>query len=204
MRKVCNECKIEKALDEFHKRKGCKFDVDSKCKCCISKKQKEYRVKNLNKIKERRKKDYWKNRDRYIQQASEWSKNNSNRVKENKLRWNEENKERNYELYKERLKDPTNRMIHNCRNRTGQAYKLKSKSTLDLLGCTGIELANHLEEQFQEGMTHDNYGEWHIDHIKPIASFDLSNPKEAEECFHYTNLQPLWAEDNLKKGSKEE
>ena len=105
-----------------------------------------------------------------------------------------------------RESDPVFRMMENIRRRIQLAYKnhYKSKSTMELLGCTGEELAQHLEKQFQEGMTHENHGEWHIDHIKPIASFDLSNPKEAEECFHYTNLQPLWAEDNLKKGSKEE
>ena len=51
-------------------------------------------------------------------------------------------------------------------------------------------------------MTQKNYGEWHVDHIKPCASFDLTDPKQQEICFHYTNLQPLWAIDNIKKGSK--
>ena len=51
-------------------------------------------------------------------------------------------------------------------------------------------------------MTRDNYGMWHVDHIIPCASFDFSDPKQQELCFHYTNLQPLWAEDNLKKGAK--
>ena len=97
-------------------------------------------------------------------------------------------------------------MIQYYRTRTWSAYtkNKKTKSTLELLGCTGIELANHLEKQFQPGMTHDNYGECHIDHIKPIVSFDLSDPEQEQECFHYTNLQPLWGSENLSKGAKYE
>ena len=61
----------------------------------------------------------------------------------------------------------------------------------------------HLEAQFKPGMTWDNYGlkGWHVDHIRPCASFDLRDPEQQRRCFHYTNLQPLWAEENLKKGS---
>jgi hypothetical protein len=64
------------------------------------------------------------------------------------------------------------------------------------------ELWCHLESQFQQGMTKDNYGKWHVDHITPCARFDLTQPTEQKKCFHYTNLQPLWAEQNLKKGCK--
>lgn len=77
----------------------------------------------------------------------------------------------------------------------------KTKPTLELLGCSLENLKEHLEKQFNDGMSWNNFGEWHIDHIKPCASFDLTDPKQQKECFHYTNLQPLWAEDNLKKGT---
>lgn len=75
----------------------------------------------------------------------------------------------------------------------------KSSTTLDLLGCSVATLSNHLEIQFTEGMVWDNHGEWHIDHIRPCASFDLSDPEQQRMCFHYTNLQPLWKFDNLSK-----
>lgn len=81
-------------------------------------------------------------------------------------------------------------------------YGEKSKSCLDYIGCSLPELRKHLESQFTQGMAWDNYGNWHIDHIKPCAAFDLSNKNEQFECFHYSNLQPLWAEENLKKGAQ--
>lgn len=78
----------------------------------------------------------------------------------------------------------------------------KSRRTMSLVGCSVPHLRQHLEAQFTEGMTWDNYGEWHIDHIKPCASFDLADEAQQLECFNYTNLQPLWAKDNLFKGAK--
>ena len=81
----------------------------------------------------------------------------------------------------------------------------KCNSTLNLLGIDNINiLKNHLEKQFKEGMTWDNYGLWHIDHIKPCASFDLICPVQQLACFHYKNLQPLWALENLQKSAKYE
>ena len=78
----------------------------------------------------------------------------------------------------------------------------KSKSTMKLIGCSIKKLRKHFEKQFTKDMNWANYGKWHIDHIRPCASFDLSKPEEQKKCFHYTNLQPLWAIDNLKKGVK--
>ena len=74
----------------------------------------------------------------------------------------------------------------------------------DVIGCTTFFLKQYLENLFVDGMSWDNYGRygWHIDYIKPCASFDLSKPEEQKKCFHYTNLQPLWAQDNYKKGKK--
>ena len=75
-----------------------------------------------------------------------------------------------------------------------------------MLGCSIKDLIIHIEKQFKEGMTWDNhsYNGWHIDHIIPCASFDLSDPEQQKKCFHYTNLQPLWKQDNLSKSDKYE
>lgn len=78
----------------------------------------------------------------------------------------------------------------------------KSDRTLNLLGCTPEELRRHIESLFLAGMTWENRHLWHIDHIRPCASFDLTDPDQQRCCFHFSNLQPLWAKDNLLKRDK--
>jgi hypothetical protein len=88
------------------------------------------------------------------------------------------------------------------RCRIYKAIKNKTNTSQELIGCNYDFLMGYLEKQFTNGMSWDNYGEWHIDHRKPCASFDLSSPEQQKLCCHYTNLQPLWAKDNLSKGDK--
>ena len=78
----------------------------------------------------------------------------------------------------------------------------KLDSTIKLLGCSIEECRNHLQNNFKEEMTWQNHGKWHIDHIIPCSTFDLSKEEEQKKCFHYSNLQPLWANENLSKGNK--
>lgn len=75
---------------------------------------------------------------------------------------------------------------------------------MELIGCDIEHLIKHLESQFRDGMSWDNYGikGWHIDHIIPCNAFNLWNPEEQKKCFHYTNLQPLWASENLAKSDR--
>ena len=110
-----------------------------------------------------------------------------------------------YDMIKNKRKtDPIFRLKDNLRHRINSALKNNSKSanTETLLGCTVEELWTHLEFQFTDGMTRDNYGEWAIDHIKPCAAFGLSDPREQRRCFSYRNLQPMWGSDNSSKGDK--
>ena len=80
----------------------------------------------------------------------------------------------------------------------------KTGSAVKDLGCSIPELKLYLEERFQPGMTWDNYGSaWHIDHIRPLANYDLSDREVLKQLVHYTNLQPMWAIDNIKKSNKE-
>jgi len=72
---------------------------------------------------------------------------------------------------------------------------------MDLIGESPQFVKNYLTLKFTDGMSWENHGKWHIDHIKPCCSFDLTKPEEQQKCFHYTNLQPLWAKDNLRKGA---
>lgn len=76
----------------------------------------------------------------------------------------------------------------------------KAGSAVGDLGCTPLELIAHLERKFSPGMTWENYGEWHIDHIRPLCDFDLSDRLQFLEACHFTNLQPLWAVENMRKG----
>jgi len=101
-----------------------------------------------------------------------------------------------------RKNDIAFRILINLRSRIGHAVKHlhKSDRTTKLLGCSIPELRNHLAKQFKPGMSWENYGQWHIDHIIPCAAFDLKDPGEQKMCFHFSNLQPLWGIDNLKKG----
>ena len=80
----------------------------------------------------------------------------------------------------------------------------KNSSALSLAGCTIEELKAHIESKFEEGMSWENWAldGWHLDHIIPCSSFDLTIEEEQKKCFHYTNLQPLWAKDNLSKHNK--
>lgn len=105
---------------------------------------------------------------------------------------------------KTKLKNPHIVLSNRIRDRINRVLKgaRKSDSTFALVGCSPIELKFWLENQFQLGMTWKNRSAWHIDHKKPCASFDLSDPVQQKVCFHYTNLQPLWAADNLAKGSR--
>jgi hypothetical protein len=142
---------------------------------------KNWRLRNLEYIAEYNKKQQQdpKNRDRY---RAYWRK-----------------------ALKKKLTDPNKKLRHYIRCRIGDLLKgqiKSSESTLKLLGCSIEECWIHLESKFQPGMTRDNYGKWHVDHIRPCSSFDLTDPEQQKICFHYTNLQPLWAIDNIKKGAK--
>ena len=108
-------------------------------------------------------------------------------------------------LAKKSKNDPMFRVITNLRIRIWQVLVRNSKSakTMILLGCTVEFFKEHLEKQFDEKMSWENYGKyWHVDHIKPCASFDLTKPEEQKKCFHWTNLQPLEGRENESKGAK--
>jgi len=96
------------------------------------------------------------------------------------------------------------RIASNLRTRIWCALKgiCKSAHTMELIGCDIKFLKKYLKKQFKYGMTWKNYGQWHIDHIIPCIFFDLRKESEQRKCFYYSNLQPLWAEDNRRKGNK--
>ena len=99
---------------------------------------------------------------------------------------------------------PGQRIIQSLRMRTRRALKGKQKAatTFQLLGCTLEEFKAHLARRFLPGMSFETYGTWHIDHVRPCASYDMLDPAQQRLCFHYSNLQPLWGPDNIRKGAK--
>jgi hypothetical protein len=142
-----------------------------------------------------------------------WSEKNREYLRDYHKEWREKNKEQ-YQEYKrvyEKTKkdsDPSYKLA--CYTRTAIYTCLKErnidkyKNTFDYLPYTLEDLIEHIESQFQEDMTWDNYGEWHVDHIKPMNSFNFESPEDEpfQECWSLDNLQPLWAKDNLSKGSR--
>jgi hypothetical protein len=100
------------------------------------------------------------------------------------------------------------KLIRRLRNRVYFALKSQNANkiykAIELVGCDMVFLKRHLESQFQKGMTWDNHGVsgWHIDHIVPCDHFDLTKPEEQKKCFHWSNLRPLWAKENLSKGNR--
>ena len=158
--------------------------------------QKMYALKNPEKILEMRRQVYMRHRDEIKRKSAEYARNNKDKVRACR---------RAYEQ-KRRLNDPSFRITLNMRHRLQLAINAakahKSVGTLSLVGCDPSTLKSYIESKFKPGMTWENYGKWHIDHIRPCASFDLMNEDEQKACFHYTNLQPLWAFENQSKGDK--
>lgn len=174
--KQCIKCNEVKELTEFYKRKKSPDGRYNTCKSCAS---------------QHAKNSYAKNRDHVLSCKRTYGKANRKRISAYYATY-----------YKERYhSDPAFRVLANLRTRLGHALNgnSKSASTIELLGCTPEHARFHIESQFTEGMTWDNI---HIDHIQPCASFDLEDPNEQRKCFHYTNLQPLLAEDNLRKSDQ--
>lgn len=137
-----------------------------------------------------------------------WHDNNreeANRKKRQKYHRGDELKRYFRDYCRRRRQDPAQRLLHALRVRLCQALnglEKKEAATKELVGCSIEQLWSHLEAQFQPGMTRENYGDWHVDHVRPCASFDLADPAQQRECFHFSNLQPLWARDNLAKGAR--
>lgn len=207
--KICLKCNIEKDLSDFTNNKTKKDGKCVYCRSCYAAINKKWRDNN-------------KEADKKIHDR--WGKNNIETIRKNRLRYYYRHKEErnNYsKKYRQKNKDTIRaknrkytikkyyedinfRLTVLLRGRLWKAISRESKqsSSLVLLGCSIEELKIHLEKQFTKGMTWENYGKWHIDHIKPCCSFDLTDIEQQKICFHYANLQPLWAKDNIRKNGK--
>ena len=196
--KPCSKCKKQKDLKEYTKYSKSWDGLRTTCNECLH----EYRMNNKERMTEYNKK-YWKEtKDIQTKTHKEWKGKNKEHVREYmreyKRTWEKEQRETN----------PVFKITKNLRSRLYSALRTqgthKDVKTFELIGCTPDFLKGYLEAKFLSGMTWDNYGThgWHIDHIRPCVSFDLTDTDQQNECFHYSNLQPLWAADNISKGGK--
>ena len=179
----------------------------------IKNRVKEYRANNPELIKECKKKHYIENSEHLIIKAKNYYAKNTDIINTKHKEYVAKNSEtiKNYQKdYKRnrRNTDPIFKMVCNLRSRIQIALKsqgaTKDISSKELFGADQEFVWKHLESQFKEGMTRENNNRkgWHIDHIKPMNSFDLNDPEQLKECCHYSNLKPLWWIENLQKSYK--
>lgn len=201
-KKICSKCNKEKEVCEFRKKsvssKGIQY-YKSKCKICINEDEKIKRSKNPEKYK------LWydSTREERNKWRSEYYQRNKEKILDQNKNYIESTRINRRKKYNE---DVLFKTKHVLSNRMRDLIKIKSfnkkRKFNEVLGCTPEFLKEHLEKQFTNGMSWDNHGQygWHIDHIIPLSS--AKTEEEIHKLCHYTNLQPLWAEDNLKKSDK--
>jgi len=154
-----------------------------------------------------------KNKEKLNEYHKKWSKEKRKELREYHSKWREDNREHVNEKTRlwylnRRRTDPSFKLKSNVRTAVWTCLKernvAKYRSTFILLGYSLEKLMIHLEKQFTEGMTWDNYGEWHVDHKKPMALFQFTSTDDEgfKECWKLENLQPLWGSDNLSKGTR--
>lgn len=197
MNKVCKGCDVSKPLSEYYFANGY---YEGKCKVCkmtLHKKWAENNKEHLRKYVKNLYRTNAKYRATCIKCSYRYRHDPANKEHIKQIKQN---------LAVKHRKDPKNRILSNLRRRllcvlNGQR---KADNTLNLIGCSREHLVKYLESKFTDGMTWNNYGKWgwNIDHIIPCHVFDLTDPKQQRECFHYTNLQPLWWKENYQKGSR--
>jgi hypothetical protein len=190
--KTCTKCKVKKDFNEFSKNKFGINGLSTQCKKCRN----EY---------------YLNNKENHNARMNKWRKENVEYQKEYYKKYYEENKEKlksyKKEYVKEKLKNDSlfkfkysiRSLIKSSFKRVNNKFKKNSQTEI-ILGCTIDEFIKHIESQFTKGMTLENHGEWHLDHIIPLATADTE--EDVIKLCHYTNYQPLWAKDNLSKSDK--
>lgn len=180
--KICKKCGIGKLLCEFNKDKYSSDGLRYRCRECTSIEYRNY---------------YNNNRDVEIKRQVKYQKNNTENV-------NKKRKERHHIKY---TSDILYKLKLNCRNRVkmflkSQNFNIITNNTFQIVGCSPEELKSYIEKQFKEGMTWENFKHdgWHIDHIIPLST--AKTEKDVYKLCHYTNLQPLWCDENYKKSNK--
>ncbi len=197
-----NKEKMDKASKRFRSsEEGKKYYKSYNKKYRLENKEKisKYRIENKDKNKEQQKITKIKNKDKYNETNRRYVERNRNRINDVKSKWAKKRRHNDI-IYKltQKLRSDLRRIKK--QNRVNK----NNKGALNLIGISLEEFKIYIEKKFKPGMTWENHGlyGWHIDHIKPVTRFDLTKSGEMEKCFHYTNLQPMWAKENLRKSNK--
>lgn len=203
--KICARCGEAKPVDAFGKaveRKGGRKPYCKPCHNACNKESRErnpetsklsseqWRIANPEKARERQRKWREANRERFTGMVMDWRKRNPEKVRA---------------ADEARKLTPEWRLKRSISSRLRLLLRDKAgRRTVDLIGYTAADLRSHLERQFQPGMTWDNYGEWHVDHIVPVASFTFTSIEDPEikRAWSLPNLRPLWAQENMRKHDK--
>ena len=215
--KICSKCKVEKDICEFSRKKSNHPNTRSECKECNKIEGKKYRENNKEKTLNRSKKYREDNKEtlkenykKNTKKLQQYRNINKNYYKDYNKTYYENNLSKIIEYKrnhnkKRRHSNPTYNFICNIRGRVNHYLKLKNitkeNKTFDIVGCSPKSLKEHIEKKFTEGMSWGLVGKYiHIDHIIPLSS--AKTKEEIYKLCHYTNLQPLWAKDNLAKSNK--
>jgi hypothetical protein len=195
--KICSKCNIEQSIDSYYRRGN---GFAGFCKSCYKLKAKIWASENKEKRKEINKRYIKNNPEKYkliTKRSNEKSKERHRQWRKNNVVAYSREKRKSDNVFS--LKVKIRNIILKSFYRNG--FK-KNSTTQEILKCTWGEFRIHIERQFQKGMTWDNRGEWHIDHIVPLSS--AKTEEDVIKLNHYTNLRPLWAKDNLLKSDKTE
>lgn len=223
----CQCCKIPKPASDFGISRRDVGGVNPVCKACNNSRSRAYNKEHGQRRVAAQIAARIKSPETFKARYARWSSKPENKAKKKayeKMRY-ANNKERHKAVVKRyRSKPGVAEKLRAYRRALMQTidYKIKNNTkirirrligrssdrgskTFDRVGLPNVEaLKKHLEGKFKPGMNWENYGfrGWHIDHIKPLSKFDLTDPKQLEKAFHYTNLQPLWWHENLSKGNR--
>jgi hypothetical protein len=220
--KVCRICNIGKNVFEFHKRGDSKNGLRNECKECTRLKINNYRQNNNEKVNEWNRGTYYRNIVKHKETKKKYRDNNKESQKIRGKNYRDNNQEKIKKYYYDNKEVLSKKALSRFKNRkkTDKLFSVicsirarfygflksnnitKKNKTFDIVGCKPEDLRGFLEEKFVDGMSWENYGRngWHVDHIIPLSS--AKTEEEIYKLCHYTNLQPLWEVDNIKKGNK--
>lgn len=201
--KRCGTCREIKAKSEFGSAPKMLDGLRPRCKLCHNARNRDYRERNPEMARQSSRNWVARNRKRASEKVCRWAK--TEKGKATRRKWAERNREHSRSWLKRHRQNIDHRLHHAMSTRLNLTINGKAgRRSRELLGFNTEELRRHLERQFTQGMSWENYGAWHVDHIVPLASFVIQGPDDPElrRAWALTNLRPLWAEDNRRKHAK--